>query len=382
MNCVVRTSLKISICILLVMTGGVALAQLPSIPDGPDGTLFTCAQAEDDLGCYGNLLDANSESIGFRRAKRTIRRNLRLTKRERRDARRIGDFDSVDVYTAEITLLKSIRRAARQCFRYDDPDCTDSGSGGEEGGGKSGETGGGNTSVTEACNALGNTSSDRHYIRIVNGAVCTRGDSPIVPIYNNGSQHCTGSVIAANVVVTAAHCVVDTNCGNLTVTTGSGLSRSVQSCPSHPSYDGYSEDNDVALLILSGDLDSSTITLHTTADVQVGEQVAFAGYGRNEEDDENLRATFNTLTDVSTGSLVVEYTQGNSSIGNSCNGDSGGPLAVQRNGEWVLIGAVSNGDAQNCALPGYESSDVSRWANLTSSSNLQFIADNTSGIVD
>lgn len=380
--------MKYLVTVLLTLITSQAFAQVPTIPTAPTGTLFTCAEAEDDFGCYGLVLNTNGQSVRFGKVRRKVRRELRKTRRQRRFARRLGDIERAAQLSEDLRTLKSVRSTARQCLNYDDPFCEGSGGGGESGGGESGggSSGGGgsnNSNVSEACDALGdNSSSDELFMRIVNGAVCTQGNSPIVPILNNGSAHCTGSVIAANIVVTAAHCVEDVSCGSLSVTSGSGLSRTASSCPSHPSYDGYSEDNDVALLILDGNLDTRTISLYTTNDFQVGEQVSFAGYGRNEDDDDNLRATFNNLSSITDGSLVVEYSQGQENIGNSCNGDSGGPLAIVRNNEWVLIGAVSNGDAQNCALPGNEQSDVSRWANLTSSSNLQFIRDNTSGIID
>jgi len=37
---------------------------------------------------------------------------------------------------------------------------------------------------------------------------------------------------------------------------------------------------------------------------------------------------------------------------NSCKGDSGGPLIVQENGKWTLVGVVNGGHSKGCAAPG------------------------------
>ncbi|MCB0330990.1 MAG: trypsin-like serine protease, partial [Bdellovibrionales bacterium] len=66
--------------------------------------------------------------------------------------------------------------------------------------------------------------------RILNGAGCSRGDSPIVPLLHEGKQYCSGTVIAPNVILTAAHCALEFSMGvlgclDVTVESGSGLVR-------------------------------------------------------------------------------------------------------------------------------------------------------------
>ena len=56
----------------------------------------------------------------------------------------------------------------------------------------------------------------------------------------------------------------------------------------------------------------------------------------------------------------------NGKLGDSCTGDSGGPLTIENRGRWVLAGIISWGDADGCGGIGKYSvytrvSIYSRW---------------------
>lgn len=217
--------------------------------------------------------------------------------------------------------------------------------------------------------------------RIIDGAACTRGDSPIVLIrmfddFGDSLGSCSGTVLNAHTVLTAAHCFAD-NFGNLEasyaeVITGSDTIRS-SLLVIHPNYDPFAEPlelNDVAIIRTTELIDTQTLTLWPTNDMVANEILATAGFGLTETgDSDGLRAGFMTIINVTTESIESKYLPGSGS--NTCNGDSGGPLTIKRGEQWYLAGVVSNGDNFSCGRN--NKSDLSRWANVTSKSNQDFI---------
>lgn len=351
-------------------------------PDIGDNSILVCEEVEDDQGCYGEIYwTERDQYIKLRRA-RTLLTRLRTKYRiQRRQARAIGDESSAENLTALILNVRQSLSDVRDCWFYEDDSCDQGGGGG----------GGGGGNATEACQITADPASSRNrsYVspRIVNGAVCSSADqSPAVAIRYFGGAYCTGSLVTPDVVITAAHCLEDADCSQMTVhAAGGGSSRSVDNCIAHPDWVGTGDitNNDVAILFLSGNLSGvNLVKVYQNNDFEVGENVVMAGYGRNEDNDENLRAVFNVISSFSTERISTEYIQGENGKGTTCNGDSGGPLYVLRNNEWQLVGTTSNGSATDCALPGAEDSDTSNWANLTSASNINFIAQNTDGVVD
>ncbi|MCB0355021.1 MAG: trypsin-like serine protease [Bdellovibrionales bacterium] len=377
----VRCRVALSLCIFASLSLSVVKAEAPSIPDGPEGTVFQCVEAEDDIGCYGYLEDGDGFEVTFAYARRYLRRALRITRRSIRRSRRRGFFEDLSTYQSQLDQYKLVKAGVTSCYRYDDPYCGDSGSGGGGGGGN--ENLGGNRSLSEACDALGGpVSADRFgngsvVHRIINGAECSPVGAPTIKILYRGLQHCSGTLVKSNKVVTAGHCV-QVRCSDLTVDDGSGNEVGISSCTAHPSYNSNTLSYDVAVLTLSQSLSNETIPVKTTGAPEVGATIALAGYGRNLSelgeniDSEALLATFAIVTDVDTQGITFQYSSSNSSYGNTCNGDSGGPTVEDVNGTWMLVGATSNGYAENCGMT--EGSDTSVQSNLTSSWAQSFLS--------
>jgi hypothetical protein len=128
--------------------------------------------------------------------------------------------------------------------------------------------------------------------------------------------------------------------------------------------------NDVAIVIASSPIGSTTFDLLPSNDLKAGESALIAGYGLTENlIPEGLRAGFVTIQSADSTSITAAW---NSTAGsNTCNGDSGGPIMVKRNDKWYLAGTTSNGDARNCGVT--EGQDISRWANINDASNRVFI---------
>ncbi|KAH8248495.1 hypothetical protein KR026_007045, partial [Drosophila bipectinata] len=194
-----------------------------------------------------------------------------------------------------------------------------------------------------------------------------------------GSGHlCGGSVISQRLVVTAAHCIYNSNtkkyrtAGEYFLVMGSSYLKTrdpnytlefyVQQLVVHPSYNHDSLTNDIALMFINGYIPWSAISVRAldlnSAALVAGTGCYIAGWGLLEE---GASSTSNALQaavvpivahDVCALSyqplpdsqVCAGLTKGGV---DACQGDSGGPLVCKS----VLAGVVSYG--YGCAQPGY-----------------------------
>ncbi|MEN9827178.1 MAG: hypothetical protein RI953_2923 [Pseudomonadota bacterium] len=206
---------------------------------------------------------------------------------------------------------------------------------------------------------------------IVGGQDVTPSDavaaSTVVLINGAGKMRCSGTLIAARLVVSAAHCFVDPGLDNSNLSVGFGLNtsslvtRSVKSFTAHPQYDANRPLGetaplyDVALIELAEDAPSGTAFArvpHTSFDLNKGEPMLLAGFGlsytsgsgtgRTGGGAGTLRKVTLPLNAVLMSSKQIKITSDSSQA--VCSGDSGGPAyATSRENELVVSGVTSWG---------------------------------------
>jgi secreted trypsin-like serine protease len=176
---------------------------------------------------------------------------------------------------------------------------------------------------------------------------------------------CTGTLVATNVVVTAAHCVRGECCQRVFIgpdvdSPTDGAVVNVEHAEMYPEYNPTAAPyHDVAVLILADDVQGVAPRTIASPDALEGEPsvrivgygttnvAGTAGYGRRRQVDVPLASNDLPLGQDPT----VEFVAGQPLLEkDSCNGDSGGPAYVERDGEWLLMGSTSRGvtGKRNC----------------------------------
>ena len=204
---------------------------------------------------------------------------------------------------------------------------------------------------------------------IVNGNNAQLGAYPWQVSWQQWNQHiCGASLISSRWLVTAGHCVGNPPSDYSAVVgaydiksmrQGDPKRYYVQSITTHPQwqYDSSIQfPNDIALIHLQNDVDMSSPLVSTIALPDENED--FTGnpncmitgwgslstiYGASPDILQELRV--NILPTDECMQYVPNYGNWhicvNSQVGGACAGDSGGPLACQKNGVWKLVGDAS-----------------------------------------
>ncbi len=192
------------------------------------------------------------------------------------------------------------------------------------------------------------------------------------------AQFCGGTLIRADLVVTAAHCVdgltdpsqIDVAVGAYNLSDITAQERiPILGIFIHPDYDSVAVDNDIAVLKLARNASQSPIPLMSPSLMQTlmpGNLMTVSGWGTLQEDSgffpdtlqkvqvplvnnlvcEQALSSFDPSISLTQNQICAGYVAGGK---DSCQGDSGGPLVYPVSGTTYLTGIVSWGIG--CALP-------------------------------
>jgi len=212
--------------------------------------------------------------------------------------------------------------------------------------------------------------------RIVGGEDAEPGEFPHQIMLTRGvggSLMCGGSLVAANKVVTAAHCCDGQSASYLGVEVGSHnlyevdpdqTSIAVEKVTIHENYDSYTTTNDICLLTLAKDAELSSDVINTIElpedmeEYEAGTECFVTGWGATTEggslgqvlqkvtvpvvSDADCRKAYGER--IADSMICAGFDKGGK---DSCQGDSGGPFMCGNQ----LSGIVSWG--RGCAEPGY-----------------------------
>lgn len=205
---------------------------------------------------------------------------------------------------------------------------------------------------------------------LVNAASAITKSTVALIDMTTGNAFCTGSLIGARTVLTAAHCVEGVAQTSIRVGVSFGVKASnaraipVLQLTKHPSYNTAmmqsinpdAPPNDIALATLAEAAPAGykpVAILGLTDRVVVGEALLLAGYGLTSPSGADLSGRLRQVTTEVTmlSEVRKELEFGNHPGKSACMGDSGGPAFVIRAGQIKLLGVTSRGSSA-CNLRG------------------------------
>lgn len=225
--------------------------------------------------------------------------------------------------------------------------------------------------------------------RIIGGVKSEEGLYPYsVSLQDDYGHFCGGSLIAPDVVLSAAHCAggeMKAIIGRRNLETNDGVELVVDTEMTHPEYDSDTTDNDFMLLFLGNSTDTELVRVGPD-EVPVGTPVTTLGWGDTDIDydinepanelmhvevsiisNEECGASNGTIEDrednyhgqITDNMICAEHLEEK----DACQGDSGGPLVIRSESGDIQVGVVSWGiGCAHDAFPGVYSRVSAQYA--------------------
>jgi hypothetical protein len=181
----------------------------------------------------------------------------------------------------------------------------------------------------------------------------------VVSIENSLGELCSGAVIGADLVLTAAHCVTDPASYRVSAVNRSFKAQRIRvvAMAVHPTFVRGTTPRtqpgvDLAILRLERPLGPDFLPLDPTLSgrIDIGDEVTIAGFGVSNEGRKGTARTLRQANLVSLGPIEVanrvlivadrERLAETSGAG-ACRGDSGGPILAATQDSYLLYGIVS-----------------------------------------
>ncbi len=191
---------------------------------------------------------------------------------------------------------------------------------------------------------------------------------------DNDTEECSGVLIADDIVLSSAHCFIDSR---RNVSVGFGLKRnkksiSVKRIETHPSFHPNSKgvgNYDVAVLRLRKlapkEIPRAQLR-QAGVRMKVGDVFLTSGFGSTDGSEEGGNGRLHkAVLQVKTLSAIETKSVGVNSKSSICHGDSGGPAYVFEKGRWFLWGINKGVSNQTCsgASVHFELASVHPWLN-------------------
>ncbi len=190
---------------------------------------------------------------------------------------------------------------------------------------------------------------ERQLQGIVGGEETTEWPEVVALILGEGTILCTGTLIAPDVILTAAHCGVVGVPGDVAYFGSSifeeGEVVEIAAIENHPDYDEENPRHDLAIAFLAEEsaVEPAQIDTRSLDSTWTGTTMHAVGFG-NEDSYTGETGGIKRETDVDISGVDTYILYHETPGQNTCSGDSGGPLFVEAQGEGDDDDSAGEGD--------------------------------------